>query len=645
MKKLERFGKYLILDHLVNGGMAKICRARYLGEQADKLVAIKMVQAQYSKEESFKKMFMDEIKVTFGLIHPNIVQTYDYGIADDQLYVAMEYCDGKNLKEYLDALREKKVVFPPEISVHIMTQACQGLHYAHTLTDKLTGKKSNIIHRDISPHNIMLTYDGAVKIIDFGIAKSDNNSEATQAGTIKGKLSYIAPEYLDGASLDPRYDEFAIGVTLWEMLCARKLFKASNDLAVLKKIQECKIPAPSSINPNVPKELDQIVIKALSKNRNDRYENLDELNRALSKFLYSHYPDFNSSDLGGFAKSLFKEQIKKDALAMMEFGKIDISPYISDYKENSESHPGIEKKEMTNTEIKSRAIRENIIDMGFDEDGKRSTEEEDGETKLKLNIAKRKISRSKILEKEKKKNSIDGDDKTAVTFLKDDPSKEYGKKKARPFFRAAIWVFIVSGGLFYLKKMEPEIRTYATQLGLLRQKRLPSSYEAGQAVELESNVGTISFPNYDRKKHKVYINGHKVKLTGASQIELPFSENIVIRVLIEGQEHYISKLALSESFSQGEVIIGETPKAAFAYIYTQSCEIHGTLSFELFGEKRIEILPLSYNLPLALKVVDGEVFPREYQLTYQSDDLSKPKRIIQITMEKEDNAIDLCEAL
>ena len=272
-KKLERFGKYLLLDHILDGGMNRIFRARYLGDTASKICAIKVVLPQYSSDPAFKTMFMDEIKVTFGLLHPNIVQTYDYGTHQGQLYVAMEYCDGKNLKEYLDKLLEKKFVFPVEICTYITTQVCQGLYYAHTLTDKLTGKDCNIIHRDISPHNIMLTYDGAVKVIDFGIAKADSNSEVTQAGTLKGKLSYIAPEYLEGKDLDPRYDQFAVGITLWEMLCSRKLFKANNDIAVLKLIQECNIPKPSSINPKVPQELDEIVLKSLSKNPKDRFEN------------------------------------------------------------------------------------------------------------------------------------------------------------------------------------------------------------------------------------------------------------------------------------------------------------------------------------------------------------------------------------
>ncbi len=336
---IQRFGRYLLLDHLVDGGMAKICRARFLGEQANKIVAIKMIQEQYSRDAAFVQMFRDELKVTFGLIHPNIAQTYDYGEVDHILYTAMEYVDGANLKQFLDRLKKRKFVFPVEISTYIVSQVCQALFYAHTFTDKLTGKSYNIIHRDISPHNIMITYDGAVKVIDFGIAKAETNSEATQAGTIKGKLSYLAPEYLEGLELDHRYDQFAVGITLWEMLCSRKLFTAPNDLAVLKQIQACKVAAPSSINPNVPKELDEIVLQALSKDRNNRFKDMDALNRALVRFLYAKYPDFNATDLSFFAKELFKEDIVLDRERLKEYGKIDIKPFINDYENSYQAIP------------------------------------------------------------------------------------------------------------------------------------------------------------------------------------------------------------------------------------------------------------------------------------------------------------------
>lgn len=363
-QKFQRFGKYLILDHLVDGGMAKICRARYLGEQANKVVAIKMVQQQFSNDEAFVRMFQDELNITFGMLHPNIMQVYDYGKTNGQLYTAMEYIHGANLKQYLDRLKEKKVVFPVEISCYIISQVCLGLHYAHTFTDKLTGKPYNIVHRDISPHNIMLTYDGAVKVIDFGIAKANTNSEATQAGTIKGKLSYLAPEYLDGLELDARYDEFAVGITLWELLCSRKLFQAPNDLAVLKQIQACKIAPPSTINPSVPKELDAIVMKALSKDRANRYENLDQMNRALVRFLYSQYPDFNASDLSTFAEDLFKSEIASDRIKFVDYGKLDTLKYIEEMKnEENGKGPAATKKEIIKVGKQEERVKSIELEM------------------------------------------------------------------------------------------------------------------------------------------------------------------------------------------------------------------------------------------------------------------------------------------
>jgi len=320
-QKYQRFGKYLIMDHLVDGGMAKICRARYLGEQANKLVAIKMVQPQYSNDEAFVRMFQDELNITFGMLHPNIMQVYDYGKTNGQLYTAMEYIHGADLKKYLDRLKEKNKVFPVEISCYIISQVCLGL-------------------------NIMLTYDGAVKVIDFGIAKANTNSESTQAGTIKGKLSYLAPEYLEGMELDARYDEFAVGITLWELLCSEKLFKASNDLAVLKQIQACKIDAPSKKNPLVPKELDAIVLKALSKDRANRYDNLDQMNRALIKFLYSQYPDFNASNLKNFADELFTKEIEADGSKFVTWGNVEVQPYIEEMKREESKTGKVSKKDV-----------------------------------------------------------------------------------------------------------------------------------------------------------------------------------------------------------------------------------------------------------------------------------------------------------
>lgn len=664
----ERFGRYLILDHLVDGGMAKICRARFLGEQADKVVAIKMVQPQFSSDDSFKTMFMDEIKLTFGLIHPNIVQTYDYGLHKGQLFVAMEYCDGRNLKEYLDKLKERKFVFPVEISVHIVTQICQGLHYAHTFTDKLTGKEANIIHRDISPHNVMLTFDGAVKIIDFGIAKSETNSEATQAGTIKGKLSYLAPEYLEGHDLDPRYDEFAVGITLWEMLCSRKLFKANNDLAVLKKIQECKVPAPSSINPNVPKELDEIVLKALHKDRNKRYENMEQLNRALIKFLYTNYPDFNATDLSYFAKELFKQEIKTDREKLFEFGKIDLRPYLNQLKKELEGGTGDGSGNNSSSissegsELSPKA-REQVLDFGFEED------ESVGDGKIrvsqiknKTNIIKAKpgTSASSSLD-EKFKDIVDDNadlslspDATAtsakLTKTKTKTKTSSGMTSAGTKVRIKKGQTKTSTRQVRLKKKEKEEKSkmsviaasFAILLGVgyflmpdlfkTDSDRAPAN--TVKEVQVKTNTAVkkietsqVRLANFDKFRQKVYVNGKEVEPDLIGMIDMPAGEEVFLRIQQTGRRHYVTSLNL-EAGKDSVVEVPQMPGATFGFLTTTRNCAKGTLHFELFGEKRQESLPLAVNIPFPVSRSTSGEMASNHEIYYQKDGEDLQRKLI-----------------
>lgn len=343
---LTRFGKYFLLDQLAKGGMGTIYRARELAESiekivAEKIVAIKVIKEEHSTEQGFKEMFLDEIKVAYGLTHPNIMQTYNYGERDGQLFAVLEYIFGKTFKEYADTLKQQKKQIPLEHIVYIISQSCQGLDYAHKFTDRLTGKKQKLVHRDISPQNLMLDYEGLVKVIDFGIAKAESNTEATKTGTIKGKVSYIAPEYLmDDIELDGRYDQFAIGLTMWELLVGEKLFGGSNDMAILKKIYECRIPTPRTINPNIPEDLEKILLKSLSRNRDDRFSDMEEFNRALTKFLYSKFPDYSSSSLKDYLNKEFAVQIKKEREKLQQFGKIDMKPYCAELKEELENLSG-----------------------------------------------------------------------------------------------------------------------------------------------------------------------------------------------------------------------------------------------------------------------------------------------------------------
>jgi eukaryotic-like serine/threonine-protein kinase len=312
---LKKFGRYFLLDQIAQGGMAEICRARLAApDGAGRLIVIKRIQASYGGSNEFLQMFKSEIKTTMGFNHPNIVQLYDFGEEQNQPYIAMELVDGKNLRQFISKCNELKQGFPIPLAVYIAEQVASGLYYAHTYKDKITGEPLNIVHRDVSPQNVLISYEGNVKVIDFGIAKATTNLENTRAGVIKGKPSYLSPEQISGEVLDGRSDLFALGIVLWEMLVGKKLFAGENELAVLKLIEACQthVKPPSVHNPRVTKELDAIVMKMLSKQADRRYQTADEVQRALHRFLYTFAPDFNPADLAYYAKELFKDQIVED---------------------------------------------------------------------------------------------------------------------------------------------------------------------------------------------------------------------------------------------------------------------------------------------------------------------------------------------
>jgi serine/threonine protein kinase len=310
----HKFGRYIIVDPIAVGGMAEIYRARLAAakEGPDRVIVIKKVIANLSQNSEFLQMFEEEIKITVGLTHPNIIQIYDYGKVDDQYFMAMEYVEGKNLRQFVKRLADMKSMFSIDMSSHIISQVCHALAHAHAYKDRMTGKPLGIVHRDISPQNIMISYDGAVKLFDFGIAKAKSASEATRAGVIKGKPSYLSPEQINGEELDGRCDIFALGIVLWELLTAKRLFVAETDMGVLRLIQSAKIEPPSTFNPSVPQALDSIVLKSLTRDKNKRYQGAEEFQRDLHKFLYSFNPSFNPADLSYYAQELFKAEIRDD---------------------------------------------------------------------------------------------------------------------------------------------------------------------------------------------------------------------------------------------------------------------------------------------------------------------------------------------
>ena len=308
----EQFGKYTVLKKLTSGGMAEICLAHDPGaEGMGRFVVIKRTLSQYAERVEFKDMFKTEGLVACNLKHRNIVPMYEFGIETSQFFLALEYISGRNLRELLKKLVAINADFPIEHAIYIAKEAASGLDYAHNVIDSSTGQPLNLIHRDVSPQNIMLSFDGEIKLIDFGIAKvADRN--LTQVGHLKGKFGYMSPEQTRGEKLDPKTDLFCLGIILWEMLAGERLFQSKSEVGSLKKIRACNVPPLDRVNPRVPTNLAKIVHRSLSKNRNTRHKTAAEFEKDLTIFLNATYPEFSQYDFNAFIKKIYSQDILRE---------------------------------------------------------------------------------------------------------------------------------------------------------------------------------------------------------------------------------------------------------------------------------------------------------------------------------------------
>ncbi|MBC7457023.1 MAG: serine/threonine protein kinase [Bdellovibrionaceae bacterium] len=287
--------------------MAEVYLAKSSGANGvNKFVAIKRILPQFSNNPEFISMFKEEAKVAINLSHSNIVSIYDFGIEQDQFFIVMEYVEGRNLRQIINEMKKSNKTFSLDQAVYMIKEAAAGLNHAHRCTDSQSGKPLNITHRDMSPQNIMVSFEGETKVIDFGIAKAESENEATKAGTLKGKFSYMSPEQSEGFPIDPRTDVFALGIILWELLANDRLFTGSNEGAILRKVRDCQIPAIRKINPLVPQELERIVMKALAKDKNVRYQTAANFHKDLNLFINTQYPDFSIHDFSQFIRDCFK---------------------------------------------------------------------------------------------------------------------------------------------------------------------------------------------------------------------------------------------------------------------------------------------------------------------------------------------------
>jgi TonB family protein len=292
-----RFGQYVLVEKIATGGMAEVWKARMRGvEGFQKIVAIKKILPHLSDNQDFVEMFIDEAKLAAQLNHNNIIHIYDLGKIQSSYYIAMEYIDGHDLKTILKRGEERDTPMTVEIALFVASKIAAALDYAHRKHD-FEGKEMGLVHRDVSPQNVLISQEGDIKLCDFGIAKAASKASHTQAGALKGKLQYMSPEQAWGRNIDRRSDVFALATVLFEMLTGRKLFSGDNELSILEQVREARIVPPSQFNDEVTSEIDKIVQKALQKDPAGRYQTAGEMQRDLDAVLYTFRPTPTSADL------------------------------------------------------------------------------------------------------------------------------------------------------------------------------------------------------------------------------------------------------------------------------------------------------------------------------------------------------------
>ena len=315
------FGRYVLLRRIAVGGMAEIFRAMAYGAEGfEKLVAIKRMLSYLPNQPQFTKMFINEAKLAANLNHSNIVQIFDFGCIEDLLFLSMEYVHGKDIAELTFAMQKRKISPPPEMVCHVFSQVLNGLDYAHRKRDR-RGRALNLIHRDMSSQNILISYDGEVKIADFGIAKSSFSDVQTKIGVLKGKYNYMSPEQTLGKKLDPRSDLFSLGICLYEMLTLTEMYSGNSELDVLRKARDATFRKPREINPDIPESLESILLKVLAKNPDERYENASQFRDELERFLEESRLRFTPADLANLMNDIFREEIEKEFQQMDDEGK------------------------------------------------------------------------------------------------------------------------------------------------------------------------------------------------------------------------------------------------------------------------------------------------------------------------------------
>jgi serine/threonine-protein kinase len=306
------FGKYELLRKIASGGMGQVFLAREHGAGFERLVVLKLILPHLAEDEDFLTMFLEEAKLVLPLRHPNLITILDLAEIDGRQCLAMEYVQGDDIRRIEKQARLSGKALPPGLILRIISDAAAGLDYAHKARDP-QGHPLRLVHRDVSPQNVLVGFDGGVKVIDFGVAKAATSSQQTATGILKGKYPYMSPEQASGQAVDARSDQFALGVVLWEMLTGKRLFKGDSDLMTLRLVKDCQVPPPSQLNPKLPPGLDEVVLKALAPTPDQRYADCGALRLALEDYLIQMRLAASNAHLSAFLRELYADRINSES--------------------------------------------------------------------------------------------------------------------------------------------------------------------------------------------------------------------------------------------------------------------------------------------------------------------------------------------
>ncbi len=319
MKKPIPFGKYYLLERINVGGMAEVFKAKAFGvEGFERLLAVKRILPNIAEDEEFITMFIDEAKIAVQLNHANIAQIFDLGKVDDSYFIALEFIHGKDVRGIFDRCRASGENMPIAQACFIIMKVCEGLDYAHNKRDA-AGREIGLVHRDVSPQNVLISYEGEVKVIDFGIAKAAGKASKTQAGILKGKFGYMSPEQVRGLPLNRGSDIFSVGIVLYELLTGERLFIGESDFSTLEKVRNVEILPPSTYNRKIPEELERIVLNTLAKDPEDRYQHAIDLHDELQAFMYTAGEFYSRKDLAAWMKRTWSREIQEETKKLEEY--------------------------------------------------------------------------------------------------------------------------------------------------------------------------------------------------------------------------------------------------------------------------------------------------------------------------------------